>query len=190
MKKVVRTVWISLLSGLAFLVACTSGKGLSRAEKKQLKQERTAIITQIDQQRLESQRIEDPGVVMSYRAGEMQLRRRLSEINGLLGDEKALAENDQRMSNLVTEMDSLQMVMNSGHEPIPLLYGPPPGERRRELVKQLDQLMEAIQRREGACVYGSPEIIRQYGEETQRMRQQAAELQQQINELDNGSRRK
>ena len=44
MKKVVRTVWVSLLSGLAFLVACASPNGLSRAEKKQLKAERAAII--------------------------------------------------------------------------------------------------------------------------------------------------
>ena len=48
MKKVVRTVWISLLSGLAFLVACTCQNKLTRAEKKQLKQERAVIMEQIE----------------------------------------------------------------------------------------------------------------------------------------------
>ena len=85
-------------------------------------------------------------------------------------------------------MDSLQAVIESNREPIPLLYGPPVSDRRRELTSLLNQLLEAIRRREGACVYGSPEVIQQYGEETRRMKQQAAELQKQLDELDNGSR--
>ena len=188
MKKVVRTVWISLLSGLAFLVACTSGKGLTRAEKKQLKQERIAIINQIDQQRQESLIVKDPGIMKSYREEEFALRQRLSEINNLLDDKKAALENDRQIGNLANEMDSLQAVIESNREPIPLLYGPPVSDRRRELTSQLNQLLEAIRRREGACVYGSPEVIQQYGEETRRMKQQAAELQKQLDELDNGSR--
>lgn len=187
MKKVVRTVWISLLSGLAFLVACTSGKGLTRAEKKQLKQERSAIISQIDQRRLESQDIDNPQTMMGYRAEELQLRRRLGEINGLLNDKQATLDNEEQMGNLTSELDSLQAVINSGHDTPPLLYGPPVTDRRRELTNQLNQLLEAIKRRESACVYGSPEVIQRYGEETRRMRQEAEELRQQINELDNGS---
>ena len=50
MKKVVRTVWISLLTGLAFLVACTTPKGLTRAEKKQLKAERAELVAQIEEE--------------------------------------------------------------------------------------------------------------------------------------------
>ena len=43
MKKVVRSIWICALSGLAFLGACCSSRGLSRAEKKKLMKERDAI---------------------------------------------------------------------------------------------------------------------------------------------------
>ena len=43
MKKVVRTVWIGALSGLAFLAACCSTKGLSKAEKEKLARERDSI---------------------------------------------------------------------------------------------------------------------------------------------------
>lgn len=193
MKKVVRTVWISLLSGLAFLVACVSPKGLSRAEKKQLKAERTELINEINQQREASLATEDPGIVMNYRNAEYMLRQRLSEINSKLGDRQAQTENGEQMGILLTEMDSLQAVIKS-NEPIPLLYGAPipdptyeqrmKEQRRNELQGQLDQLMQAIQRREGSCVYGSPEVIQRYGEETRRMHQQAEEIRQQIKELD------
>lgn len=42
MKKVVRTVWISVLTGMAFLVACNPQNRLNKAEKKQ--QENIAIV--------------------------------------------------------------------------------------------------------------------------------------------------
>ena len=179
MKKVIRTVWISLLSGLAFLVACTSSKGLTRAEKKQLLEERDALISQIDQQRKESQSVENTGLVMNYRDSEYQLRKRLSVINSQLGDRAAQMDNGEQMSLLLTEMDSLQAVINAND------IENMKNKRRKELQSQLDQLMQAIERRESSCVYGSPEIIQQYGEETRRMRQQAEELRDQINELDN-----
>ncbi len=44
--------------------------------------------------------------------------------------------------------------------------------------------MQAIQRRENSCVYGSPEVIQRYSQETRRMRQQAEDIIQQIKELD------
>ena len=199
MKKVVRTVWISLLSGLAFLVACTSSKGLTRAEKKQLQDERAALISQIDQQRQECLHVEDPGIMLNYRNSEYDLRQRLSVINSRLGDRTAQMDNGEQMGIILTEMDSLQAVIDANRVQ-PLLYGPPTidpnsqeimkSERRKELQSQLDQLMQAIQRRESSCVYGSPEIIQRYGEETRRMRQEAADLQQQIEDLDNDSGKK
>lgn len=184
MKKVVRTVWISLLSGLAFLVACTSSKGLSRAEKKQLKAERTAIMAQIDQKRQESLNVEDPGIMMSYRNEEYKLRERLSEINSRLGDRNAQMENGDQMGNLLTEMDSLQNVIDSNHVH-PLLYGPPVVDRRTELTNRLEELSQILRRREGACVYGSPEVIQRYNEETRELRRQYETVQQLLKELDN-----
>ncbi len=57
------------------------------------------------------------------------------------------------------------------------------GESRAEVQRKLDQLRKVISDREMSCVYGSPEIIKRYGQETQRMRQEADSLQ---NILDNG----
>ena len=55
--------------------------------------------------------------------------------------------------------------------------------RRVALQERIVELQEALQRREGACVYGSPEIIEEYGRETQRMRQEVDDLKRQIREL-------
>ena len=195
MKKVVRTVWIGLLSGLAFLVACTSPKGLTRAEKKQLKEERAALISQIDQQRQESQNTNDPSQVLNYRNSEYDLRQRLSVINSKLGDRSAQMDNCQEMGIILDDMNSLKAAADA-NTPKPVLYGPPTSdpvnkkEKKKELQSQLDQLLQAIKRRENSCVYGSPEVIERYGQETRRMRQEAAKLQQQIEDLDNGSGKK
>lgn len=195
MKKVVRTVYISLLSGLAFLVACASPKGLTRAEKKQLKAERVTIMSQIEQQQQEYSIVEDPKIMMGLKDNEMQLRQRLSVINSKLGDSNAQRENGQQIGNIVTEMDSLKAVIDSAEKPEPLLYGPPtqdPGyqeflrnQQREGLSNRLEQINNTLKRREGACVYGSPEVIQKYNEETQRLRQEAQEIQKQLEELDN-----
>lgn len=174
MKKVVRTVWIGLLSGLAFLVACTSSNGLTRAEKKQLKAERISIISELDQKKQESQNIEDPQIMLIYKNSELKLRQRLHQINGLLGDEKAGMENEAQINTIVTELDSLEAVIQSNNKPIPCVYGPPPGDKLRD---RLFELRQAIQRREGACVYGSPEVMQRYKEETQRLKQEADSIQ-------------
>ncbi len=195
MKKVIRTVYISLLSGLAFLVACTAPKGLTRAEKKQLKAERVTIISQIEQQQQEYPNVTDPKIMMGLKDNEMQLRERLSVINSKLGDSDAQRENGQQMGNIVTEMDSLKSVIDSAEKPEPLLYGPPtqdPGYREylrklqiTELTNRLEELNNILKRREGACVYGSPEVIQQYGEETRRLRQEAQDIQEQLEKLGN-----
>ncbi len=55
--------------------------------------------------------------------------------------------------------------------------------RRVALQERIVELQEALQRREGACVYGSPEIIEEYGRETQRMREEMQGLKKQLKEL-------
>ena len=47
---------------------------------------------------------------------------------------------------------------------------------RADLEHQRDSIQQVIQGREGACVYGSPEIIQEYGAETQRLRNQLNEI--------------
>lgn len=57
-------------------------------------------------------------------------------------------------------------------------------KRRYELQRNLSQVMQELQFREGACVYGSPEAINRYAAETDRLRNQANELREQIKQLD------
>ena len=57
--------------------------------------------------------------------------------------------------------------------------------KAEQLQHQLDSINTIIQRREGACVYGSPEIIEAYGQETRRLKQEAENIQNQLKELDN-----
>lgn len=128
MKKVIRTVWISLLSGLAFLVACTSHNGLTRAEWKQLKAERAELMAQIDDKARTTS--DDPRLLLDIRQEEMKLRRKLAQINQKLGEEPAISENIEQMSQLRNEMDSLRNVISRErireiHQPQPCVYGPP-----------------------------------------------------------------
>ena len=55
--------------------------------------------------------------------------------------------------------------------------------RRVALQDRIVELQEALQRREGACVYGSPEIIEEYGKETQRMRDEIKAIRKELKEL-------
>lgn len=58
-------------------------------------------------------------------------------------------------------------------------------QRVVQLQQQLDSINTIILQREGACVYGPPEIIQQYGEETRRLKQEAENIKKQIKDLDN-----
>ena len=194
MKKVVRTVWISLLTGLAFLVACTTPKGLTRAEKKQLKAERAELVAQIDRQvAIEAG---DPRAALELREEELQLRERLVAIDLRLGDQESLNRNNMEITELQQKVDSLRRVIDDLENNViePCVYGPPPvdnpvflnekEQQRHELMDRLEVLQNTIRRREGACVYGSPEVLQKYKEETNRLRQEAKDIEKQLEELD------
>lgn len=149
MKKVMRTVWIGVLSGLAFLVACSSSNGLTRKERKQLKHERDSIQEILNMREMAAV-YGSPEIIASYGAENARLQYELDSINHRLGKDVDMEKSKKRLA----------------------------------LKKQLAELQQALQYREGACVYGSPEIIQRYGEETRQMRQQVEELRQQIQELD------
>lgn len=149
MKKVVRTVWIGVLSGLAFLSACCSSNGLSRKERRQLVKERDSIQEILNMREMAAV-YGSPDVIAFYGAENARLQYELDSINHRLGKEVDMEKSKQRMA----------------------------------LKKQLAELQQALQYREGACVYGSPEVIQRYGEETRQLRQQVEELRQQIQELD------
>ena len=149
MKKVVRTVWISALSGLAFLAACCSTKGLSKAEKKQLERERDSI-QDILTRREGAAVYGSPEIIANYAAETYRLRSQLDSINYKLGEDVDLEKSARRVA----------------------------------LQERIAELQAALQRREGACVYGSPEIIEEYGRETQRMRDEVKALRNELKELE------
>ena len=150
MKKVVRTVWIGTLSGLAFLAACCSAKGLSKAERKQLIKERDSIQDTLT--RREGAAVYgSPEIIARYGLETYRLRSQLDSINAKLGEDVDLEKSARRVA----------------------------------LQERIADLQEAIQYRESACVYGSPEIIEEYGRETQRMIDEIKAIRKEMKELDN-----
>lgn len=152
MKKIVRTVWISALSGLAFLTACCTSKGLSKQERKQLVAERDSI-QEILKKREMAAVYGSPEIMADYAVETYRLRSQLDSINYKLGEDVDLEKS----------------------------------ARRVELQEQISDLQKAIMRREGACVYGSPEIIEEYGRETQRMKNEVDALRKELKDLNSNN---
>ena len=148
MKKVVRTVWIGALSGLAFLAACCSQNGLTRKERKQHVKQRDSI-QEILTRREGAAVYGSPEIIARYGAETYRLRSQLDSINYKLGEDVDLEKSARRVA----------------------------------LQDRIVELQAALQRREGACVYGSPEIIEEYGRETQRMRDEIQAIRKELREL-------
>ena len=148
MKKVVRTVWIGALSGLAFLAACCSQNGLTRKERKQLVKQRDSI-QEILTRREGAAVYGSPEIIARYGAETYRLQKQLDSINAKLGVFVDLEKSARRLA----------------------------------LQERIVELQAALQRREGACVYGSPEIIEEYGKETQRMRDELKAVKKELKEL-------
>ena len=150
MKKVVRTVWIGALSGLAFLTACCTSKGLSKQERQQLVKERDSIQEMLG--RREGAAVYgSPEIIARYGLETYRLQSRLDSINYRLGEDVDLEKSAHRVA----------------------------------LQERVAELQAALQRREGACVYGSPEIIQEYGKETQRMRDELEAVRKELRDLNN-----
>lgn len=149
MKKVVRTVWIGALSGLAFLTACCTTNGLTRKERKQLIKERDSIQETLNK-REGAAIYGSPEVMANYRVETVRMQSRLDSINAKLGEDVDLEKS----------------------------------ARRVELQERLAQLQSELMRREGACVYGSPEIIEEWGNETNRMKQEMEAVRKELKDLD------
>lgn len=137
------------MSGLAFLAACCTTKGLSKAEKKQLERDRDSI-QQILARREGAAVYGSPEIIARYGAETYRLRSQLDSIKYKLGEDVDLEKSARRVA----------------------------------LQERIAELQAALQRREGAAVYGSPEIIQEYGKETQRMRDEIQALRKEIRDLD------
>ncbi len=162
MKKVVRTVYIGALSGLAFLAACCSQNGLTRKERKQLVKERDSI-QEIIKKREMAAVYGSPEIIQNYGLETMRLRTHLDTINYRLGEDVDLEKSAQQLKEKEMKVEKAMKIS--------------------ELRQRLETLQNTIRERESACVYGSPEIIENYGRETNRLRQQAQELENELEEL-------
>ena len=151
MKKVVRTVWISLLSGLVFLVACTAPKGLTRAEKKQLKAERASYVEILDQHAGLS--TDDPKELLSIKDSEMLLCQKIYDIDIRLGKKQdILYEDANKLKKVSDELDSLRKVIADMETVIPsCVYGPPADDPvyLTEKEQTRKELMERLQVKAG-----------------------------------------
>ena len=133
MKKVVRTVWISLLSGLAFLAACT-------------------------------------GIKNSVKDNKFEALYGSPEVN-------APAANQESIDEMNARLDRIEQRINE-------MKNPDGQDRRTQLQQQLDSINNILKRREGACIYGSPEVMEKYRNETLRLHREASKLQQELEDLD------
>ena len=151
------------MTGLAFLAACCSTKGLTRAEKKQLKKDRDSI-----QQVLDFKMMVDPGAdpvaVAEYDAEINCLRYQIDSINFRLGKNVDIEQSKQRLEQSKQEVEM--------------------SKQGTTLRQRIDELKNAIRMREGACVYGSPEVIQAYGKKTQEMRDELEKLENQLEQLE------
>ena len=149
MKKVVRTVWIGALSGLAFLAACCTTKGgLSKAERKQLINERDSI-QRILKGREASAIYGTPDIMARFKAETYRVQYELDSINNRLDGNVDVETSRQRY----------------------------------QLQQRISELRTVIAKREGSCIYGSPEVMEEYGKETMRMKEELNGLQNQLKEL-------
>ena len=133
MKKVVRTVWISLLSGLAFLAACTGIKNSAKDKKFET----------------------------IYGCPEVS----------------APVANQESIDEMNARLDKIEQRINE-------MKGPDKQSRREQLQQQLDSISNILKRREGACIYGSPEVMEQYRNETLRLHREASKIQKELEDLD------
>jgi len=101
----------------------------------------------------------------------------MREMAAVYGSPEVLAEYAAENSRLRYELDSINNRLEGNVDM-------EKSKQRYDLEQRIAELRAALQRREGACVYGSPEVIEQYGKETQRIRQELEEATQQLEALD------
>lgn len=121
MKKIVRTVCIGLLSGLAFLAACTSSKRSTKPETD-------------------------------------------------------AASNQEEIDEMNARLDRIEQHIKE-------MKNPDAVDRKTQLQQQLDSINNILQRREGASIYGSPEVMEKYRNETLRLHKEASRIQKELEDL-------
>ena len=107
MKKIVRTIWISALSGLAFLGACCTNKGLTRSERKQLMRERDSI-QEILKGREGAVIYGTPEIMQARKLKDLELKSRLDTINYQLGTPEVMEQYKEETNRMKKEAESIR----------------------------------------------------------------------------------
>ena len=147
MKKIVRTVWISVLSGLAFLAACCAQNGLSKSERKRLVEEREQVERELSHRKSVEYNGYDVDEFMTMKGEICSLENKLDSINFRLGDTIDLDRNSRRRL-IQMRIDSLNFLME--HYTPPCIYGSPEmmAERRYQPDPQLERYEKALKEAE------------------------------------------
>ena len=106
-----------------------------------------------------------PEIMQQYSLETLRLRSQLDSINYRLGEDVDLEASAQRVKDKEQQIEKMQQIS--------------------AIRERLEVLRNTIKERESSCVYGSPEIIQSYGQETRRLKDEAAELELQLLELEN-----
>lgn len=148
MKKIVRVVWISVLTGLAFLVACTSQHKLSKQEakrieqeKKELRERRSQIVERLNQFQTSEYyqwetdlfnlnsdmdigvRLRDLDSLSKDNQEEIELLKQLQQIDEMLNDTLAMEKNQQDLSSAMRKQKFIREAIENAIPPC--VYGPP-----------------------------------------------------------------
>ena len=142
MNKVVRIVWISALTGLAFLSACLTQNGLTRKQRKQLIKERQQVEMELANFGMGD--IHLYGNIEKYLGDcnkKYSLENKLDSINYRLGDSIDLDHNSRRRQ-ILQRIDSLNYLIEN-YSP-PCIYGSP--EMLEEYKYKVDEKLAGYQK--------------------------------------------
>lgn len=178
MKKVVRTVWISLLSGLAFLSAGCNSIFHRRPEclygPPEMLEKPVADTTDNEVQPIDKA-ARCAALHQQIDSLESVIKRR--ETACVYGSPEVMEQYREKTNAIRQELKELTDELH--------VLEMPKKERRAELQQRLDSLQSIIQEREMSCVYGSPEVMDRYRQRTAEIRQEAQNIEKEIEELDN-----
>ena len=105
-----------------------------------------------------------PEIMQRYGLETLRLRNKLDSINYKLGKDVDLEKSAQQLKDKEEKVERMEKIIG--------------------LRERLEALQNTIRERESSCVYGSPEILEQYGLETQRLREEAGKLEMEIKLLE------
>lgn len=197
MKKIIRTVWICALTGLAFLVACDTQHRMKKEKQRQeklaeqkLNDERASIVTEINEIRASeyyNNKKKHPSKSRELQEQELSKLERIYEID--------LELNNGKADSTKAVLDSIiqNSITPKVYGPPITVYGPPPSnnrtkqiqKERESVIKLIHQYNERIIECDSEKLYGSPEVIERHKQEMDSLHKIGDSLQRRLEDLNN-----